>query len=40
MLAKGVHLIQFENCNFFQLLKWELPTQKLLRGTPPEAPAF
>ena len=40
MLAKGMHLLDFENCIFFQLLKGGTPPQKLLRGNSPSDTRF
>ena len=36
MLAKGMYLIEFENCIFFQLLKGELPLRSIWEGTTPQ----
>ena len=35
-----MHLIGFENCNFFQLLKGELSLRSFREGTPSQTPAF
>ena len=40
MLAKGMHLIEFENCNFFQLLKGEHPSEASERELPFRHPLF
>ena len=40
MLAKGMHLIEFENGNFFQILNGELPLRSFWEGTPPRHPLF
>ena len=40
MLAKGMHLIEFENGNFFQILNGELPLRSFWEGTASQTPAF
>ena len=40
MLAKGMHLIEFENCIFFFNSEWGTPPKKLLRGNSPSDTHF
>ena len=39
MLAKGMQLIEFENC-IFSTSEGELPLRSFWEGTPPQTPAF
>ena len=40
MLAKGMHLIEFENCIFFSILNGELPLRSSERERPLRHPLF
>ena len=40
MLAKGMHLIEFENCIFFSTSEGGTTPQKLLRGNSPSDTRF
>ena len=40
ILAKGMHLIEFENCNFFSNSEGGTPLRSFWEGTPPQTPLF
>ena len=40
MLTKGMHLIEFENCNFFPILKGNSPSEASERELPLRHPLF
>ena len=40
MLTKGIHLIEFENCNFFQFWRENSPSEASERELPLKHPLF